>query len=787
LVFRRIFMSAKPDYDELEKRIVLLEKEVAERTKKGQTLSEEAQRWRILVDQSKDGIAILDENGKVYEVNKVHAEMLGYSIEEMRELYVWDWDQKYSKEHLLEKIDETGEKGDHFETRHRRKDGTYCEVEVSTNGAVIGGEKFVFCVNRDITDRKQSEKALKESEERYRALFENMPIACFTFDADNRILDWNVEAENVYGYTKTEAVGANGYDLIVTPETKENTKEVIRRVFAGEIIKGSEWRDKNKEGETGWRIGNTFPLMRTDRSIDVGVNMNIDITERKRTEEALRESEEKFRILFELAPDGYVLLHSDKTFLDGNRAVEGIIGYKREEYIGKSYIDLNLLPPEYHSKASEFLERTAEGKGSGPKEFFINKKDGHQVIVEARAFPTKISGQGVILLIGRDVTDRKLLESQLLHAQKMESIGTMAGGIAHDFNNLLMGIQGNTSLMIADIFSSNPHYEMLKRIEEYVKNGAALTRQLLGFARGGKYEVKTVDLNKIIKGSAELFSRTGKEITLHTRFEKALRPCDVDQSQIEQVLLNLFVNAWHAMPGGGDLFISTENADLDPHYVKVYKVEPGKYVKISVQDTGVGMDEATRQKIFDPFFTTKEMGRGTGLGLASVYGIVKNHGGIIEVSSVEGESTTFFIYLPASEKKILEETDTEEKIIKGSGTLLLVDDEDMIITTSEEMLQRLGYTVLTAKSGSEALDIYEKKKSEIDLVILDLIMPGMSGSETYEGLKKLNPNIKVLLASGYSMDGQASDLLKKGCSGFIQKPFPLERLSTKINDILGKG
>ncbi|MBW1783940.1 MAG: response regulator, partial [Deltaproteobacteria bacterium] len=318
----------------------------------------------------------------------------------------------------------------------------------------------------------------------------------------------------------------------------------------------------------------------------------------------------------------------------------------------------------------------------------------------------------------------------------------------------------------------------------YVRRGVQLTRQLLGMARGGKYEVKPRHINTIIKQSAEMFGRTKREITIHERYQDDVLPVEMDQGQIEQVLLNLYVNAWQAMPGGGNLYLETKNVTLDKDYVKPFSIEPGRYVKISVTDTGVGMDKATQERIFDPFFTTKEMGRGTGLGLSSVYGIIKNHGGLIDVCSEKKHGTTFDIYLPASEKKIIEEKDPAEEPSRGSETVLFVDDEDMIIDVAEELLKQLGYSVLIARSGKEAIATYEENKDQIDIVVLDMIMPDMSGSETYDGLKEKHPEVKVLLSSGYSINGQATEILNRGCNGFIQKPFKMRELSQKLRVIL---
>jgi len=347
-----------------------------------------------------------------------------------------------------------------------------------------------------------------------------------------------------------------------------------------------------------------------------------------------------------------------------------------------------------------------------------------------------------------------------------------------------MGIQGRITLMMLETIAEHPFFEHLQEIENYIRSGAQLTKQLLGFARRGKYEVKPTDLNHLVTKSIQMFGRTRKEITIQTDFQEKIRTVEVDRSQIEQVLLNIYVNAWQAMPGGGKLKIQIENITLDENFVGPHKVNAGNYVKVSITDTGIGMDESILKRVFDPFFTTKEKGRGTGLGLASAYGIIKNHDGIITARSKKGEGATFNLYLPASKKSTEEDRRHELEIAAGSETILLVDDEQMIIDVGQMLLNKLGYRVIATRDGKEAIEIYQQHKDEIAVVVLDMVMPGMGGEEVYANIKKINPDVKVLLSSGYSLNGQATELLMRGCNGFIQKPFGMQALSKKIRGVL---
>jgi two-component system, cell cycle sensor histidine kinase and response regulator CckA len=323
-------------------------------------------------------------------------------------------------------------------------------------------------------------------------------------------------------------------------------------------------------------------------------------------------------------------------------------------------------------------------------------------------------------------------------------------------------------------------------IEKKVQSGSRLTSQLLGYASKGRYEIKPINLNFLLEETAEAFGRTRKNVTIHRDLAQSLSPIEADHGQIEQVLMNLLVNSCDAMPLGGDLFLKTSNISSQHIRGKVYQPKPGNYVLLTVTDTGTGMDARTLERIFDPFFTTKEFGKGTGLGLALVYGIIKGHGGYIDVESETGKGTTFKIYLPVTEKMIEKAGKDSDFILKGTETILIVDDEELVLEVGQKFLKFMGYQVLTARDGEEALEAYRTHQGKINLVILDLVMPKMEGGEVFDRLKQISPDVKILISSGYSINGEASKLLERGAHGFIQKPFDMKQVSQLIRTILNQ-
>jgi two-component system cell cycle sensor histidine kinase/response regulator CckA len=511
-----------------------------------------------------------------------------------------------------------------------------------------------------------------------------------------------------------------------------------------------------------------------------------------RSEEDLRKSEEKYRMILETIKEGYYETDLKGNFTFFNPATCEILGWTPEKLLGLNYrrlVQKDCVDGVFRA----FNQVYKNGCAAQNIEWQLIRSDGTIAHIETSV--TRLAGsngkpvgfRGII----RDVSERKeseeerrRLQNQLQLAQKMEAIGTLAGGIAHDFNNLLMAVQGNVSLMLCDTDHTSPIYKRLTNIEKQVTSGAKLTSQLLGYARKGKYELKPFDLNKLVRETAETFGRTKKEIKIGLNLASDLLAVEADPNQVEQVLLNIFINAWQAMPEGGELQICSANVTEEAMLNRRFRPRPGHYAMLSIFDTGMGMDQETMARIFEPFFTTKGMGRGTGLGLASAYGIMKSHGGYIDVDSKKGEGSTFLLYFPATAKSVQEAMSIVQDVRNGNGSVLLVDDEEEVLQVGSEMLKRLRYDPFSAKEGTEAVEMYRNNLGKIDLVILDMIMPGMSGSQTFDKIKEIHPEAKVLLSSGYSIEGQAREIINRGCCGFIQKPFTMNDLSAKLQGLL---
>ncbi|MBP8984267.1 MAG: PAS domain S-box protein [Syntrophobacterales bacterium] len=649
-----------------------------------------------------------------------------------------------------------------------------------------------FDKDRELLERSlelTSQEMLQVNAE-MRALLRAMPDLLITLDSDGTVLHPPVGRLDDLVIPREDIVGKKIY-AIPNKEVRKRFRDALERVKETKAGVTFEY-SLLVNGSMNVYEARLFPInphrnFVIIRNITEWVEAEASLLESKRQlEERNRElmrTKNFLQGILDSSADCIVTADLAGTLLYVTPSVKKMTGYEPAEVTGKKVYDFYEKGIE---DARTIMEEVREKGELRDHSLRVRAKSGEFIDVSVSISPMVDENGAPLGTLGivRDVRERKKLESQLMHAQKMEAIGTLAGGIAHDFNNLLMGVQGYASLVLLDLDEGHPHFYKLKCIQELVKSGAALTGQLLGFARGGRYEVVPADLNEIAKLSVSLFGRTRKQVRFHERYGRDLWAVEVDVGQMRQVFLNLFVNAFDAMPEGGDVYVDTENVLLDEKYAEYCGVRPGPFVKLSVTDTGPGMDESTIGRIFEPFFTTKEMGRGTGLGLATVYGIVKGHGGIIDVHSRVGYGTTFNIYIPMSEKERKREVRPHQKVAHGSETILLVDDEEVILEVSREMLEALGYKIFWADNGWDAVDIYAENRGEIDLVILDMIMPGMSGSETFDKLKEINPHVKVILSSGYSMNGMAANIMEKGCRGFIQKPFNLEQLSSSVRKAL---
>ncbi len=543
-------------------------------------------------------------------------------------------------------------------------------------------EQRIKELEKEAAERKRVEGELKTAEENLRHILETAPIGVGISRVENgEIMFSNKRNAEMRGRHDNKIDGSSVKDFWVDPDQRKEFVQIFQRQG---YVPSTEVGLKRPDGSTYWvliawnsiRHGGEKRILfwvydisalkqteealrqaRDELELRVAERTNElqqEVDERKQAEAALRESEEKYRLLVENAHDAIFIIQDEVVKFPNPKASE-MLGYSADELTMISFIDL--MHAEDRQMILERHNRWMLGEElPSSSTFRILNRDGDQLWTQLNTVFITWEGRPATLNFLRDITQHKKLEDQLLNAKKMEAIGTLAGGIAHDFNNLLMGIQGNASLMLTEFDSGHPHYESLSNIEQYVRNGADLTKQLLGFARGGKYEVKITDLNELIEENSRMFSRTKKDIEIHTKYEEDIWSVEVDKGQIGQVLLNLFVNAWQAMPGGGELYLETQNITLAEDQAKGHGVKSGKFVKISVTDTGLGMDETTQHRIFDPFFSTKEKSRGVGLGLASAYGIIKNHGGIITVHSEKGDGTTFHIHLPASEKEVKKKT-----------------------------------------------------------------------------------------------------------------------------------
>jgi PAS domain S-box-containing protein len=549
-----------------------------------------------------------------------------------------------------------------------------------------------------------------------------------------------------------------------------------------------QYRIVRPDGSRRWILSHSYPVFDDHGRHHRTVGIAADITERKEAEEALRQSEHKYRQLFDMESDGLFLIDNETgNIVEVNAAGQALYGYSRDELLSMKNTDLSAEP-----------EATREATLSHKCEIPIRyhrRRDGTVFPVEITARHFELGGRDVHAAAIRDISfrvkteeEKRKLQAELLHAQKMEAVGTLAGGIAHDFNNLLQAVQGYAELLLIKTNPDDAGVTELKEIVRAAQKGSELTRQMLTFSRKVESNKRPLDLNHELQQVKGLLDRTlPKMIEIELILADNLRLVNADRGQMQQVVMNLAVNSKDAMPEGGRLIIRTENVFLDETYCRTNPgVTPGQYVALTVSDTGHGMDDSTLKHLFEPFFTTKETGRGSGLGLAMVYGIVKSHDAHIACRSKMGAGATFTIYLPVLEHgaEPQDSKDVEESLRGGTETVLLVDDDQLVRDLAKRILEQVGYTALTAADGEMAVATYVLHKQKIDLIILDVIMPGMGGKKSLEKILQINPHARVLLMTGYSADAGLEALLAKGAKGLLGKPFKAKELLNTIRQVL---
>lgn len=523
------------------------------------------------------------------------------------------------------------------------------------------------------------------------------------------------------------------------------------------------------------------------------IELKEEIEERKKTEEELREAQERYQALFNSKTNLVFVMDAAGNFIDANASALELSGYAKEDIPNLNYLQLIHPDQDVEVIANTMTELLETGTQIEPLEVKLKSKNGKTIYLQTGG--TLIPGKDEIIGVARDITDQKTaeearqtLEKQLLHSQKMEAIGTLAGGIAHDFNNSLQAILGFIQILLFNKKKDPADTDKLRKIEAAALRASELTRQLLTFSRKIESKLRPVDLSQEVKQVKKLLKRTiPKMINIELHLQKNINSINADPAQIEQVLMNLCINASDAMPQGGNLTIKTENVVFDKEYCRIHlEAVPGDYVMLSVSDNGIGIDKATLEFIFDPFFTTKDPSKGTGLGLAMVYGIVKNHQGHINCYSEPGQGTIFRIYFPVLQENHIRRPEIQEKseIKGGTETILLIDDEDPIRELAKEILGNFGYSVFEAADGENALEIYKEKKKHISLIILDLIMPGMGGKKCLDEILEINPSQKVIISTGYSVNGSMQELLKKGAKGYIKKPYEMRPMLAAVREVL---
>lgn len=753
---------------------------------------------RATLESTGDGILVVKNSGDVLMYNEKFIKMWNIPDSVMEKgkddvLIRYVLDQLESPSEFLNRIKELYQTSEICEDSVFLTDGrTFDRYSrpLEKDGVEVG-RVWSF---RDVTEYQKARMALVQSEALLRAILAASPVGiCLLTD---HVINWyNNALGDIFGYGQQELLGRHDRVLYLNDQIHQHVeREALKQIdeYGQAVI---ETVLVKKDGSVIDCALKMKPLSRDQREL-THITVVQDITAQKKADAAMKESERRFRDLFNTISDFIYAHDMEGRLLDVNPSAARSLGYSPGEIIGRKIPDFMRIK---NRKAfyDDYLPRIQKVEGPLNGVFVLLGKDGREHYIEySGVYVNEGDKQPYVNGSGREVTERVLaeremekLEEQLFHSQKMEAIGTLASGVAHDFNNVLQVISGYIQSILMESSIDPSLSGKLDKMNEAVERAAELIRRLLTFSRKTDIALKPLDLNEEVMHAVKMLERTiPRMISIETKLSGDLKKVNGESVLLEQVLMNLGSNARDAMPNGGRLVIETENVVIDSvNEALHYGLRQGDYALLKVWDTGKGMDKKTMQRIFEPFFTTKRIGEGTGLGLSTVYGIIKGHNGRITCYSEPGEGTIFKIYIPAAgDVATVEKADIKDQAeaLSGSETILLVDDEKPILEVGKSILQQFGYKIATASSGEEALEIYDQPDADIDLVILDLGMPGMGGRACLEKLLRINPEVKVIIASGYSVDGQAQDILDLGAKGFVGKPYRIREMMKSIRAIL---
>ena len=823
-------MTRNPTYGNLEQAEV-------ESKRDYEALKESEERFRALTEASFEAI-FLSEKGICLDQNLAAERMFGYTLAEAVGRHGTEWivpeDREQVKNNMLSDYEEP------YQVTALRKNGTTFPCEIQGKRITYRGRTIRITALRDVTERKRAEKELQKSRERYRIIFENLQDVYYEAGMDGTILEVSPSVEKFSLYKRKEVIGKSLYDIYADPKKRD---EFVELILDKGMVNDYEINLKDKDGSQRPFSINTL-LMRDSQGAPAKLIGSMhDISERKKVEKALQESEARYRTLLGAIPDPVVVYNPEGKVTYVNDAFPRIYGWSKEELMGNR---IDFVPPEETEATQKAWGRSLENGTAFLETKRLNKK-GELLDIQVRtAILRDQEGIHVLsIVIHHDITalkqaemalrkahddlelrveertvelakaneelydkiaeskqaqeEKLAIERQMLHAQKLESLGVLAGGIAHDFNNILAAILGNADMALYELSPKSPARDNLQAIVKASKRAAELIKQMLAYSGKGRFVIEPIDAGKIIREMTHLLevSITKNAVINYNLFEN-LPTFDGDVTQIRQVIMNLITNASEALgDNSGVITLSTGVIDCDRAYLdNVHEVlkasldEPlpeGVYNYIEVTDTGCGMDADTIDKVFDPFFTTKFTGRG--LGMSAVLGIVRGHKGALKIFSEVDKGTTFTILFPANELSdnchaVRRNDKTEEKDWRGSGTVLIADDEETVCAVGKQMLDRMGFSVLTAPDGHEALEMFRKHANEIVCVLLDLTMPHMDGVDAFRAMRRLHPGVTVILCSGYNEQDATQRFAGKGLAGFIQKPYDMAVLREKLKKVL---